>query len=120
MSPSANPSGPRQKRKEAPDKGPIPPEPTGQPPASEVEVTATVEPPLVATLGPKASLRPLNLENGITPEPPLSLTPAGVAPGGPAGKGTSLPQGTLVTVGALLLAAGGSWGVYYFLRPPSD
>ena len=38
----------------------------------------------------------------------------------PGSEGASVPQSTLVTVGAILLAAGGSWGAYYFMRPPAD
>lgn len=98
--------------KEEAAKGPIEtPTPTPQPPAAAVADS----PPAL-----KATLTPLNVSNGQTPQPPLSLTPAGIAQGGPGSESSSLPQGTLVTVGALLLAAGGSWGAYYFLRPPAD
>ncbi len=98
----------------APDeaaKGPLEPTHTPQPPAAPVTDSA---PAL------KATLTPLNVSNGQTPVPPVSLTPAGIAQGGPGTETSSLPQGTLVTLGALLLAAGGSWGAYYFLRPPTD
>ncbi len=73
-----------------------------------------------ATATPAAVLKPIKTANDITPEPPLSLTPAGIAQGGPGGTQSTLPQGTLVTIGALLLAGGGSWGAYYFMKPPSD
>jgi hypothetical protein len=72
------------------------------------------------TATPAAKLHPIKTANDITPEPPLDLTPAGIAQGGPASSSSSFPQGTLVTIGALLLAAGGSWGAYYFMRPPAD
>ena len=84
---------------------------TPHPPAASVDD---------ATPAPKATLRPINVSNGQTPQPPLSLTPAGIAQGGPGSEGATIPQGTLMTVGAILLAAGGSWGAYYFMRPPTD
>ncbi len=95
----------------ATDKGPIA-TPTPDPPAAPIEV--------VSTATPGAVLRPITTQHDITPQPPLNLTPAGVAQGGPASSSSGLPQGTLVTVGALLLAAGGSWGAYYFMKPPAD
>jgi hypothetical protein len=87
---------------------------TPAPPAADVE--AAVTPPTK----PAALLKPVTPVSGKTPEPPLSLTPAGIAQGGPGEASTGVSQGTLLSIGALLLAAGGSWGAYYFLRPPSD
>jgi hypothetical protein len=48
--------------------------------------------------------------------PPIDLTPAGVAGGGPGSTSSPLKSNTLVVVGIGLLAAGGSWGFYYLLR----
>lgn len=93
----------------AADKGPVE-NAAPDPPAAAVE----------GTPAPRATLRPINVSTGQTPQPPLSLTPAGIAQGGPAGEGAGLPEGTLLSIGAILLAAGGSWGAYYFMRPPAD
>jgi hypothetical protein len=49
-------------------------------------------------------------------QPPIDLTPAGMAGGGPASTRAPLTSSTLVVVGIGLLAAGGSWGFYYLLR----
>jgi hypothetical protein len=101
-------------------KGPLTEDSTPAPPAAEVAAEPTPA-AAAATTEPQASLKPVNSVSNQAPEPPLSLTPSGVAQGGPGEGGTSgLPTGMLMTVGALLLAGGGSWGAYYFLRPPAD
>jgi hypothetical protein len=111
----------------------------GQPPRTPVRatqlesvVTAAAEPlaaPVVQgpvaepTLKPAAPLPAATTRSTRLPpapvsnaQPPIDLTPAGVAGGGPASTPAPIASNTLIVVGIGLLAAGGSWGFYYLLR----
>jgi hypothetical protein len=50
-----------------------------------------------------------------------NLTPTGGAAGGQGPQSNGPPVNKALTIaGLVVLAAGGSWGFYYFLKPPQD
>ena len=59
--------------------------------------------------------------SGVTgkPNPDLNLTPTGAAGGGTAPVALR-PNQTLMAAGLIVLAAGASWGFYYFVKPQHD
>jgi hypothetical protein len=86
------------------------PAPTQEP---AIEATSVAAAPLPTAASRSNRLPPAPVSNA---QPPIDLTPAGVAGGGPASTRTPLTSSTLVVVAIGLLAAGGSWGFYYLLR----
>ena len=91
------------------------PEPPDEPAVLEPVAEPTRKPsaPLPAATARSTRLPPAPVSNA---QPPIDLTPAGVAGGGPAKTRAPIASNTLIVVGIGLLAAGGSWGFYYLLR----
>ena len=122
--PSATPVPPRAPAQNQPPRAPVratqtepAPTATPEPPAQLLEpvAEATLRPaaPLPAATTRSTRLPPAPVSNA---QPPIDLTPAGVAGGGPATTRAPIASNTLIVLGIGLLAAGGSWGFYYLLR----
>ncbi len=78
-------------------------------------------PKQVAPAPTKTPLRaPVPPRNAPTDAQPIKVAANGSAGGGQApSKGGGLSQ-MLMIFGLAAVAAGGSWGFYYFLKPPKD
>jgi hypothetical protein len=75
----------------------------------------------VATSTPKTKASTSGTKPVATSNPALKLTPTNSAGGGsgPASSGGGFSK-MLTTLGLVGIAAGGSWGFYYFLKPQRD
>ena len=125
-SPSATPVPPRAPAQNQPPRAPVratQTEPVATATSRSPAEPAVLEPVAEATGKPAAPLPVATTRSTRLPpapvsnaQPPIDLTPAGVAGGGPASTRTPIASNTLIVVGIGLLAAGGSWGFYYLLR----
>jgi hypothetical protein len=97
------------------------PKPAQSAPKPEASEKAAPEPPeAMPTRTPRAQAS--SRDRAPTNARPISnLTPTGAAAGGPGprSEGTQASK-VLMLAGLVAVAAGGSWGFYYFLRPPKD
>jgi hypothetical protein len=96
-----------------------PPSPTPRPSATvkpSATPSPTREPKATATPKPKTAT-PLA---GANTKPPIDLTPAGIAGGGPVTKSPLVPKSTLMLIAVGILAAGASWSAYFLLKPATE
>jgi hypothetical protein len=102
---------------------PIPAGDDGQLRSAAPEKTATPqkepkEP--VPTATPKSKASAVTTKPVATSNPTLKLTPTNSAAGGTGAAAGGGVGKLLTTIGLVGIAAGGSWGFYYFLKPQRD